>query len=224
MKSSVIFASRQTLAQPRDGGAQRDLRAVPFVVGPERVHQAVDRDHEATVDEQAGDEGARLGAADVDDLSVPDDLDRAEDADLEAGAPSVGGALRLFEVCTHLLERYDVGAGARPDERAHPPFGITACLPPTLHPPPEVRSAGRCTWHASLSLSGGSYGRSDAIDQIGRWLDPHGRIGEILSESIEVGHEPEASRPVTKASDIPGTVVIGPSGPASEVTTSILEA
>ncbi len=76
----------QTLAQPRDGGAQRDLRAVPVVVGPERVHQAVDRDNDAAVDEQAGDERARLGAADVDDLPVPDDLDGAEDADLESGA------------------------------------------------------------------------------------------------------------------------------------------
>ena len=72
----------QSLAQPGDGGAQRDLGAVAVVVVPQRVDQPVDGHDELAVDEQACDERPRLGATDVDRAPVPGDLDRAQDADL----------------------------------------------------------------------------------------------------------------------------------------------
>ena len=81
----------QALAQPRDGGAQRDLRPVAVVVAPERVDEPVDRDDEAAVDQQAGDQGTCLGPADDRRRGhVPGDLERAEHADLQHGR----GALR----------------------------------------------------------------------------------------------------------------------------------
>ena len=43
----------QTLAQPRDGRAQRDLAPLTVVLAPHRVHEPIDRDDDVAVDEKA---------------------------------------------------------------------------------------------------------------------------------------------------------------------------
>ena len=72
------------LAQTRDGGAHRDLGPRPVVAGPQGVHETVDRDDDATIDEEPGDERPRLHAPDIDRTPVPGDLDGAEHPDLQA--------------------------------------------------------------------------------------------------------------------------------------------
>ena len=73
----------QPFAHPRDGRPQRDLGAAASVVTRQGVHQAVDRDDEAAVDEEAGHQRPGLHTADIDGPAIPHDLDGAEDADLE---------------------------------------------------------------------------------------------------------------------------------------------
>ena len=82
----------QALAHTRDRRAQGDLGAGPVVGAPQRVHQPVDRDGEAAVDEEAGDQCSGLHAPDVGDPVVPRQFQRAEDTDLEP--PLVGSARR----------------------------------------------------------------------------------------------------------------------------------
>ena len=73
----------QPFAHTRDGGPQRNLGAAASLVFRQGIHQAVDRDDEAAVDQEAGDQRPRLHTADVDGPAIPHDLDGAEDADLE---------------------------------------------------------------------------------------------------------------------------------------------
>ena len=83
----VLGRSRlaQALAEARDGRTQRDLGSRPVVVGPQRVHQPVDRDDDVAIDQEPGHERPRLDAPDVDGAPVPRQLDGAEHPDLQAG-------------------------------------------------------------------------------------------------------------------------------------------
>jgi len=75
----------ETLAQSRDGRTKSDFRSLPVTVTPERVNQPVDRNDQAPIDQQPGDERTGFHPAEVDRSPAANDFDRAEDTNLGAG-------------------------------------------------------------------------------------------------------------------------------------------
>ena len=76
----------ERLAELRDVDLKRLLRRLRRLVLPERLDQAVSRDDLVRMEKQESEERTLLGAADVEDLPVLDDLEWSEDTELHQAA------------------------------------------------------------------------------------------------------------------------------------------
>jgi hypothetical protein len=92
----------EALAQSRDGRAESDFRPLPVAVTPEGINQPVDRDDQAPIDQEPGDERAGFHAAEVDRSPVTNDFDRSEDTDLGAGRVRGAQGVQIGTTPRHL--------------------------------------------------------------------------------------------------------------------------